>query len=191
MLAWVKDDNSIFVFSAVSVRRWRDCVSFKRATPTSLLKLATSQSKILLSKSSPPKWVSPKVDSTSNTHHQLRELKHRFSYVVKILEAYSMIIHKKKLRLQFKGSKWQRLFPSYDSRNLITLMRGDVIMAISWLYYCWKFGSAWNEIEGWGEIKNTSNCLYRCRRKLSNNSSSLSSAPQELSLSLFSWNLIS
>lgn len=103
MFVWVKDDSSILAFSAVSVRRWRACLSFRRSMPSSLLKFPASQSTILwkyykmvvsplrtktdhnpmyvtythqsrirkmiptLSKSSPPKWVSPEVESTSNT----------------------------------------------------------------------------------------------------------------------------
>ena len=105
MFVWVSDDSSILAFSAVSVSRWRACLSFNRSIPSSLLKSPASQSTILcvvkveyhlyilrsqqkkigeggrkrfnkltvtcirhtLSKSSPPKCVSPEVDSTSNT----------------------------------------------------------------------------------------------------------------------------
>mmetsp|Transcript_43245 Transcript_43245/g.125963 ORF Transcript_43245/g.125963 Transcript_43245/m.125963 type:complete len:230 (-) Transcript_43245:772-1461(-) len=60
-------DNSILAFSAASVRRWSACRSFKRSIPSLRRKSSASQSTIFLSKSSPPRCVSPFVDRTSQT----------------------------------------------------------------------------------------------------------------------------
>ena len=43
----VRDDSSIFAFSAVSVRRCRACLSFRWSMPSSFLKFLASQSTIL------------------------------------------------------------------------------------------------------------------------------------------------
>ena len=42
-------------------------MSCERSTPSAFLNSATSQSTIALSKLSPPRWLSPAVDFTSNT----------------------------------------------------------------------------------------------------------------------------
>ena len=60
-------ESSIFAFSAASFRRCIAIGSLLRSIPSSALKPCTSQSMITWSKSSPPKWVSPLVESTSNT----------------------------------------------------------------------------------------------------------------------------
>ena len=60
-------DSSIFAFSAASFRRCIAIGSFVKSIPSSALKPFANQSMITWSKSSPPKWVSPFVDNTSNT----------------------------------------------------------------------------------------------------------------------------
>ena len=65
-VSWVVD-SSILAFSAASYRRWSAIGSAERSMPWSRLKSATSQSTIALSKLSPPRWLSPAVDLTSNT----------------------------------------------------------------------------------------------------------------------------
>jgi len=47
MFVWVKDDSSIFAFSAASVNRCRACLSFSKSMPSSFLKFPASQSTIL------------------------------------------------------------------------------------------------------------------------------------------------
>ena len=59
-------DSSILAFSAASFRRWSASTSFDRSTPWSFLNSATMYSIRRWSKSSPPRNVSPLVDSTSN-----------------------------------------------------------------------------------------------------------------------------
>ena len=63
----VEEDNSILAFSAASFRRCIAIGSFVKSAPSSFLNSCTNQSMITWSKSSPPKWVSPLVESTSNT----------------------------------------------------------------------------------------------------------------------------
>jgi hypothetical protein len=63
----VAEESSIFAFSAASLRRWMAILSCERSTPWSFLNSARIHSMISLSKSSPPKCVSPLVDTTSNT----------------------------------------------------------------------------------------------------------------------------
>ena len=60
-------ESSILAFSAASYRRWRAIGSADRSMPWDLRNSATSQSTIALSKLSPPRWLSPAVDLTSNT----------------------------------------------------------------------------------------------------------------------------
>eukprot|EP00438_Fugacium_kawagutii_P028715 Skav229189 [mRNA] locus=scaffold1004:374078:375486:+ [translate_table: standard] len=60
-------ESSILAFSAASVKRCSACLSFRRSMPSVFWKSSASQSTITLSKSSPPKWVSPLVASTSQT----------------------------------------------------------------------------------------------------------------------------
>jgi len=60
-------DSSILAFSAASFNLCKACVSCFKLTPFSFLNSSINQSIILLSKSSPPKNVSPLVDNTSNT----------------------------------------------------------------------------------------------------------------------------
>mmetsp|Transcript_100910 Transcript_100910/g.289646 ORF Transcript_100910/g.289646 Transcript_100910/m.289646 type:complete len:333 (-) Transcript_100910:359-1357(-) len=67
ILASLTPESSIFAFSAASVRRCSACLSFSKSMPSTVLNSAASQSTITLSKSSPPRWVSPLVDSTSQT----------------------------------------------------------------------------------------------------------------------------
>ena len=59
--------SSILAFSAASLRRWAAMRSFARSTPWADLNCCTSQSMTRWSQSSPPRWVSPWVDFTSNT----------------------------------------------------------------------------------------------------------------------------
>mmetsp|Transcript_5673 Transcript_5673/g.20605 ORF Transcript_5673/g.20605 Transcript_5673/m.20605 type:complete len:257 (+) Transcript_5673:2314-3084(+) len=61
------DDSSIFAFSAASVSLCSACLSLMRSTPSADWKSFASHSTILLSKSSPPRCVSPDVESTSKT----------------------------------------------------------------------------------------------------------------------------
>ena len=61
------EESSIFAFSAASVRRCSACLSFIRSTPSVVWKSFASHSTMRLSKSSPPRKVSPEVESTSNT----------------------------------------------------------------------------------------------------------------------------
>ena len=60
-------DSSILAFSAASLRRWTAILSALRSTPFSFLNSLASQSMTASSQSSPPSWVSPLVDFTSNT----------------------------------------------------------------------------------------------------------------------------
>ena len=60
-------DSSIFAFSAASFSRCSAIRSFERSTPWEFLNSLTSQSMTRWSQSSPPRWVSPEVDFTSNT----------------------------------------------------------------------------------------------------------------------------
>mmetsp|Transcript_25190 Transcript_25190/g.64866 ORF Transcript_25190/g.64866 Transcript_25190/m.64866 type:complete len:279 (+) Transcript_25190:142-978(+) len=66
-LVCVADDSSILAFSAASVRRCSAWRSFSRSMPSSFLNWFARKSTMRLSKSSPPRWVSPLVDRTSNT----------------------------------------------------------------------------------------------------------------------------
>src|SRR5690554_2590295 len=63
----VDDDNSILAFSAASFNLCSAIGSFLKSTPSAVLNSFANQSMITWSKSSPPKCVSPLVDSTSNT----------------------------------------------------------------------------------------------------------------------------
>ena len=60
-------DNSILAFSAASFKRCKAIGSLRKSIPSSFLNSSANQSIIKLSKSSPPKCVSPSVDFTSNT----------------------------------------------------------------------------------------------------------------------------
>ena len=61
------DDNSIFAFSAASFNLCRASLSDLRSIPLSFLNSEIKYSTTALSKSSPPKNVSPLVDLTSKT----------------------------------------------------------------------------------------------------------------------------
>ena len=63
----MEDDNSIFAFSAASFKRCKAIVSLRRSIPASFLNSSARYSIIRLSKSSPPRNVSPLVDLTSKT----------------------------------------------------------------------------------------------------------------------------
>ena len=63
----VDADNSIFAFSAASFNLWSDIGSLRRSMFSSFMNSSASQLMILSSKSSPPRWVLPFVDFTSNT----------------------------------------------------------------------------------------------------------------------------
>ncbi len=63
----VVDDSSFFAFSAASFSRCAAILSLDRSTPWLSLNVLTSQSMSAWSQSSPPRWVSPEVDLTSNT----------------------------------------------------------------------------------------------------------------------------
>ena len=60
-------ESSIFAFSASSLNLCRAILSFRRSIPWSLLNSSASQVTIRISKSSPPRKVSPLVDFTSKT----------------------------------------------------------------------------------------------------------------------------
>ena len=59
-------DSSIFAFSAASFSRCSAILSLVRSTPCSFLNSSARYSTIRMSKSSPPRKVSPLVDFTSN-----------------------------------------------------------------------------------------------------------------------------
>mmetsp|Transcript_2961 Transcript_2961/g.8290 ORF Transcript_2961/g.8290 Transcript_2961/m.8290 type:complete len:414 (-) Transcript_2961:748-1989(-) len=61
------DDSSHLAFSAASRRRWITRRSLDTSMPDDFLNSAMRWARMLWSKSSPPKWVSPLVDLTSNT----------------------------------------------------------------------------------------------------------------------------
>ncbi len=63
----VADESSILAFSAASFRRCRASLSFVRSMPCSFLNSPARYSTRRLSKSSPPRKVSPFVDFTSKT----------------------------------------------------------------------------------------------------------------------------
>ncbi len=65
--AEVTPERSFLAFSAASLRRCIAILSVERSIPCSFLNSATNQSMILLSKSSPPRFVSPFVESTWKT----------------------------------------------------------------------------------------------------------------------------
>mmetsp|Transcript_103935 Transcript_103935/g.144631 ORF Transcript_103935/g.144631 Transcript_103935/m.144631 type:complete len:200 (-) Transcript_103935:774-1373(-) len=67
ILASCTPESSILAFSAASVRRCSACLSLRRSMPSVFWKSSASQSTMTLSKSSPPRWVSPLVASTSQT----------------------------------------------------------------------------------------------------------------------------
>ena len=77
-LIWVSctDDSSIFAFSAASFRRCRAILSADRSTPSVFLNSVTSQSMTRWSQSSPPRWVLPEVDFTSNTPSPISRIGH-------------------------------------------------------------------------------------------------------------------
>ena len=58
-------DNSIFAFSAASVKRCKAWISFDKSIPSFCLNWLINQLTKTLSKSSPPKFVSPAVERTS------------------------------------------------------------------------------------------------------------------------------
>ena len=60
------EESSILAFSAASFRRCKASMSFFRSTPLSFLNSSTRYSITRISKSSPPRKVSPLVDKTSN-----------------------------------------------------------------------------------------------------------------------------
>ena len=63
----VAEDNSIFAFSAASFNLCKANLSDFKSIPLSFLNSFNKYSTIVLSKSSPPKNVSPLVDFTSKT----------------------------------------------------------------------------------------------------------------------------
>ena len=68
MEACVVEESSIFAFSAASFRRCRAILSWRRSMPPlSAANLSAIQSMTRWSQSSPPRWLSPAVDRTSNT----------------------------------------------------------------------------------------------------------------------------
>ena len=64
---WAAEDNSIFAFSAASFNLCNANLSDFKSIPFSFLNSDNKYSTIALSKSSPPRNVSPFVDFTSNT----------------------------------------------------------------------------------------------------------------------------
>ena len=58
-------ESSHLAFSAASFSRWSAMRSWRRSMPVDFLKSSSSQSMIFLSKSSPPRYVSPAVALTS------------------------------------------------------------------------------------------------------------------------------
>ena len=64
---WATVDSSFLAFSASSFRRCRASLSLRRSTLVSFLNSSARKSTMRMSKSSPPRKVSPLVDFTSNT----------------------------------------------------------------------------------------------------------------------------
>ncbi|CAO5676131.1 MAG: hypothetical protein NEHIOOID_00647 [Holosporales bacterium] len=62
-----EEESSIFAFSAASFKRCNASLSPRRSMPLSFLNSSAIKSIMRMSKSSPPKKVSPFVDLTSNT----------------------------------------------------------------------------------------------------------------------------
>mmetsp|Transcript_21890 Transcript_21890/g.44850 ORF Transcript_21890/g.44850 Transcript_21890/m.44850 type:complete len:333 (-) Transcript_21890:924-1922(-) len=67
ILASCTPESSIFAFSAASVRRCKACRSLRRSMPSAFWNSEAIHFTTTLSKSSPPRWVSPLVESTSQT----------------------------------------------------------------------------------------------------------------------------
>ena len=70
----VVDDSSHLAFSAASLNLWTASLSLLKSTPYSLLNSFTIQFRIVLSKSSPPRNVSPFVARTSNTPDDISKI---------------------------------------------------------------------------------------------------------------------
>ena len=67
MFVVVAEDSSFFAFSAASFNLWSAILSVERSTPSAFLNSSIIHCVTLLSKSSPPRCVSPFVDNTSMT----------------------------------------------------------------------------------------------------------------------------
>ncbi|GFI46642.1 hypothetical protein IMSAGC019_01961 [Lachnospiraceae bacterium] len=67
MLVVVAEESSFFAFSAASFNLWRAILSLDKSAPSAFLNSSIIHWVSLLSKSSPPRWVSPLVASTSMT----------------------------------------------------------------------------------------------------------------------------
>ena len=67
ILVVVAEDSSFFAFSAASFNLWSAILSFDRSTPSAFLNSSIIHCVSLLSKSSPPRCVSPFVARTSMT----------------------------------------------------------------------------------------------------------------------------
>ena len=63
----IVDESSIFAFSAASLIRWTAILSFDTSMLCSAWNSFTMKSTTALSISVPPSWVSPLVETTSNT----------------------------------------------------------------------------------------------------------------------------
>ena len=74
MFVCVIELNSIFAFSAASIKRCALILSAERSIPLSRLNSSTIQSIIFLSKSSPPRWVSPFVAWTSKVPSEISRI---------------------------------------------------------------------------------------------------------------------
>mmetsp|Transcript_7850 Transcript_7850/g.21819 ORF Transcript_7850/g.21819 Transcript_7850/m.21819 type:complete len:367 (-) Transcript_7850:808-1908(-) len=66
LASWTPESSTL-AFSAASVSRCRACLSLRRSMPSFFWNSSAIQSTIFLSKSSPPRCVSPFVESTSQT----------------------------------------------------------------------------------------------------------------------------
>ena len=70
----VTEESSTFAFSAASFSRCSAIRSAPRSMPVSCRNSRTSQSTVFWSKSSPPRWVLPLVESTSLTPSPMRRM---------------------------------------------------------------------------------------------------------------------
>ena len=67
MSAWAWNDRSFLAFSAASLSRCKAIWSLRRSIPCSFLNWSAMWLIRASSQSSPPRWVSPLVESTSKT----------------------------------------------------------------------------------------------------------------------------
>mmetsp|Transcript_30208 Transcript_30208/g.81187 ORF Transcript_30208/g.81187 Transcript_30208/m.81187 type:complete len:316 (-) Transcript_30208:664-1611(-) len=74
MSVCVVDESSVLAFSPASRRRWSASPSLERSMPCSFLNSSQRKEVMVLSKSSPPRCVSPLVAFTSNTPPEISRM---------------------------------------------------------------------------------------------------------------------